>query len=737
MWAMATADRSGLLNWSPSSEVLARPRLSFPSLAEHSESLLDRAKLVARADLVLSGRYPLLGIHDGIHWGTSPNWFLDPLAERAAPVTHFSRVPYLDEAVVGDHKVAWELNRHQWLVWLAIAARLTGDPRYSASIWRHLEDWLNKNPRGQGMNWVSSLEVAFRAIAWTWTLHLVPEAPPAHLGDRLGTSLHAHGLHVERWLSTWFSPNTHLTGEALGLLYLGAAFPSLPRARQWRTLGWEVLCQQAFVQMRPDGTYFEQTGWYQAYTVDFYLHALQLAEQAALSVPATVRDRVHAGARALHAMSHSNGHVVRWGDDDGGRLLPLAASSYGDVRDSLTLAAVLLGDASLLPERTSRTDNGLDNVIWMCGDAGIAQLEQLSRQPVARESVVLPSGGWVALRAPRLEVFMDAGEHSQLSGAHAHADALSVEISVDGQVVIADPGTYRYMGPGRDEFRATAAHSCLQVGTHSSADADGPFRWKRTTHASIDAARVSGTVQLCSAHHDGFAHLALEGSGRVTRHLVLFDDNTLLVIDEADGQFSEPIAANWRPPAGLRAEVLGNRVHLRREPSDRVGNASPTDSKGGETLATIVISQDWSAVSSVSAFSPGYAVRTHVVGARVTPAANGTSANTLVCVIVPGEAPARVCVNAGDASSSRVWRVCMPSGEATVWLGDGHHGAVRSNASLTVVLGAVSEPTQVCTVNASALAIGGEPVEVVCIDVFPHAVTLVERRDQTWQIVPA
>ena len=38
-------------------------------------------------------------------------------------------------------------------------------------------------------------------------------------------SIVAHAAHVERYLSLYYSPNTHLTGEALGLFYAGAVFP--------------------------------------------------------------------------------------------------------------------------------------------------------------------------------------------------------------------------------------------------------------------------------------------------------------------------------------------------------------------------------------------------------------------------------------------------------------------------------------------------------------------------------
>ena len=70
-------------------------------------------------------------------------------------------------ALVGDSKIAWELNRHQWVVRLAQAFAITGDDRYATAAVDAIDHWIDANPVGRGLNWASSLEVAFRLIAWT------------------------------------------------------------------------------------------------------------------------------------------------------------------------------------------------------------------------------------------------------------------------------------------------------------------------------------------------------------------------------------------------------------------------------------------------------------------------------------------------------------------------------------------------------------------------------------------
>ena len=156
---------------------------------------------------------------------------------KSSGVDYFRGMPYLDFERVGDHKVVWELNRHQHLVLLAQAWRLTGRPEFLREIEAQLEGWWGANPYGYGINWASALEVAFRALSWIWVFHIAGDAMSESFRRRLLDSLYVHGRHISGNLSVYFSPNTHLMGEAVALHAIGVLFPEFPRARRWRREG--------------------------------------------------------------------------------------------------------------------------------------------------------------------------------------------------------------------------------------------------------------------------------------------------------------------------------------------------------------------------------------------------------------------------------------------------------------------------------------------------------------------
>ena len=478
------------------------------SLRRLGGSATDR--VVDEANRVCSGHMRLLG-YDDVPVGVAPDWHLDPLLERRAPMTHWSRIPFLDASIVGDHKLVWELNRHQYFGTLGRAYWRTGDERYAETFAQHVQSWIAENPPKRGVNWASSLELAFRAISWCWALHFFRHsaALTAPLYARMLASLDIHARHIARYLSTYFSPNTHLTGEALGLFYIGTVFPELRNASRWRDQGARILVEQLGTHVRPDGVYFEQTTYYHRYTADFYTHFLLLASLDALPVRERVAPKLEALLDCLMYITRPDGRTPLVGDDDGGRLMGLDERAPNDFRSTLSTGAVLLGRADYAHVAGSLAEETL----WLMGPDAVERWEKLGSQEPDATSRAFPDGGYFVMRDGWTKdaqfALIDCGPHGMMNCGHAHADALAIEIAADGRPWIVDPGTYTYTTSpeDRDRFRHAAAHSTVTVDGASSSETAGAFSWTATARSSMTAWRAHPQFAYFSGWHDGFARL--------------------------------------------------------------------------------------------------------------------------------------------------------------------------------------------------------------------------------------
>ena len=503
-----------------------RGRVAAAVTARHPSAPLEAGR---RACRLLQHRYDLLGYRD-LHFGTADaaiDWHADPVHARRAPATFWSRVPYLDPAL-GDHKIIWELNRHQHWLALGRAAWLTGDEGCAAGFERELDSWLRANPPLVGINWSSMLELAFRSISWVWALHLFADSrrePEGPWAVDLLMGLARQLDHVAGHLSTYFSPNTHLLGEGLALYVAGRALPELTSSGRWARTGRRILIHESTAQILPDGGHAELSTHYHRYALDFYLLALVVARRTDDPAAGRFAETVSRLAAFCRAMAGDDQRLPLIGDDDGGMLFPMCGRAADDVGDSLALAAALL-------DRAGPPEGELpEEAIWMLagelpppgGDAAAA------RRP-APGARLFPDTGYAVLRTRAAHAILDAGPHGFLNGGHAHADALSLVLSIDGRRLLIDPGTGTYTmdRARRDRFRSTAMHNTLTLDERSQSVPDGAFHWASRARARVDLWRPGSAFDHVEASHDGYLPLVHRRSVlRVGERLWLIADHVL------------------------------------------------------------------------------------------------------------------------------------------------------------------------------------------------------------------
>jgi hypothetical protein len=465
---------ANLLLWRfpPSLATIPRPPKLSPA-AEQFHSTAPPAEIVHLADEILRHRFPIFG---GIlETGLEIRWRRDYVNQIETGTPYFRRIPYLDFTRVGDHKYIWELNRHQHLVVQAQAYRLTGRTAYLQEAQTQVTHWTAENPPLRGINWTSALEVAFRALSWVWLDALAGAVLPNNFRKVFLNALYLQGCFLERNLSIYFSPNTHLLGEAVALHTLGAIYPEFPRSRRWQRLGIQLVEEQMQRQVRNDGSHFEQSTYYHVYALDMFRWHNLLAETSA-----PYKDKLRRMAEYLAALVGPGDTIPLIGDDDGGRLF----HPYG--------------------ERS-----------WPA--------------PPENRSRLFPDSGTAILADEDIQIVVKAGGFGPGSAGHSHSDVLSFVCRRGPNWWLVDSGTYSYLDPEwRNYFRSSAAHNTIRIDQKDQATPTGPFRWAGRPEVRILGWSSTDERDSLDAEcrYSGFIH---------RRRFLFLKPTVLFVLDSVEG----------------------------------------------------------------------------------------------------------------------------------------------------------------------------------------------------------
>jgi hypothetical protein len=290
-------------------------------------------------------------------------------------------------------------------------------------------------------------------------------------------------LHLERNVEHDVLGN-HLIRNARALVLGGLAFAT-PRLLE---LGAGLLERELPEQVLPDGGHYERSPVYHLVVLRDLLEV-----DAALpgAVPAAVLERMHGFAAAL---ARPDGEPALFNDG------------------ALDVAPTL--DLPVQPD-------------------GLA---------------VFPDTGYAVIRRGGVWLAFDCGPPSPpFLPAHAHADALSFQLWLDGRAAVVDPGTFTYeAGAERDWFRGTAAHSTVAAGGDQF-ELWGAFRSGRLPR--VELLEASESALAAAVEYRGVRH---------ERRLEL-DGGRLRVHDRIDGSGSRLLVSSLplAPGSEVDAEPVG------------------------------------------------------------------------------------------------------------------------------------------------------------------------------------
>jgi hypothetical protein len=436
-----------------------------------------------------------------------------------------------------DVKVPWELARLQHLPWLA----MSGDAGCQQEFRNQVLDFAAANPPGYGVNWMCTMDVAIRAanvlIAYDLFVGQGAEFDDAFLSE-LHALTQAHGNHIMANLE-WHDLHrgNHYLANICGLLFVAAYLPKSAETEPWLAFSGRQLIIEVERQFTPDGANFEASTSYHRLSSEMaiYTTALALGQDDGPEFPPLHFEALERMAEFIMHVTKPGGRIAQIGDNDSGRFFKLCPLPDLDHRATVAAINGLFERADLAdfagPETSFETSvvsalaGGQKRASYLkAGDSPRAvglkiEAGEISNLPVIAETIIslpdasvldgltafaYPDFGLYIWRSPRCFLSLRCGPIGQNgNGGHAHNDQLAIELNIDGEDWIADPGSYLYTPApkDRDAYRSVHAHSAPKIGEGEPASLNlGLFRLQDTAQARTLSFGPDGLTGM----HSGF-----------------------------------------------------------------------------------------------------------------------------------------------------------------------------------------------------------------------------------------
>lgn len=463
-----------------------------------------------------------------------PAWHSNPLSGKTV-VAHdrnWWEIPDFD-ADVGDIKLVWEASRFDWV--LALAQRAAAlEPGALEQLNDWLSDWCARNPPYRGPNWKCGQEASIRVMHLAMAALILQQAQAA--APALQDLLRLHLQRIAPTISYAVAQdNNHGTSEAAALFIGGswlACHGDLAGAT-WERAGRHWLENRARRLIGAQGSFSQASLTYHRMMLDTLCMAELWRMRTGL---APFSDRFLQRARAAcdwlyQLVDPDNGDGPNLGANDGARLLQLTDSDFRDFRPSVQLGFALFVHARAYGQE------GAWNVPlhWL----GIA-LPATAAAPPA--STMFDDGGFAVLRRARAMALL---RYPRFRFRPSQADALHLDLWVDGRNCLRDAGSYSYNAEGEwsGYFAGTASHNTVQFDGRDQMERWGRFLfadWLKTSFLQPLREQAAG-LEIAAGYG--------RGAGPAHRRAVRLEPGRVRVTDTISG-FRRNAVLRWRLAPG-------------------------------------------------------------------------------------------------------------------------------------------------------------------------------------------
>jgi len=481
-----------------------------------------------------------------------------------------------------DVKNPWELSRMQNLPSMAFFILNLDDGGQKreilAEVKNQIFDFCQANPPGFGVNWACPMDISLRLISWIVCYDLLQDEEELFTKAQhkeFIARLVDHAQYIEKHIE--WNPSVrgnHYYINCLGLLIAGATLQGHPSQGKWLAYGAGTFLNETGLQFLKTGGNFESSTYYHRlmseaaclgmavllkYQSELQTLPRRFVEQAS-AIPggdviagvfhqfaeqtASVIDRLKQSYLFSVWLINEGGVAPQFGDNDGGRSLPLIPDEKGCF-DCPSDWPRHIGFWQGLFETEGKT-------IEAQYLRSIATCEHLSVPVETDGHKAFPDFGLYAWHRRNYRFWLkvsSTGQHG--NGGHDHCDCLSFELSWKNKPLIIQPGTgvYTPLPKVRNKHRDAVFHN-------------GPVGQKKVNHyfghGTEELFKISHsakvTVQSCDENE---IRASFEQNAEVFSRYVRFEDDRISFEDKCESSVHEPVYVFLILPLSLHIEDKG------------------------------------------------------------------------------------------------------------------------------------------------------------------------------------
>ncbi len=439
------------------------------------------------------------------------NWHFNPYQRKIAPKIFSFDIDYKQNSNIGDIKFIWEKNRHHHLTVLAAAYAITKDDSYAEEVKKQIFSWVDQNPVLIGVNWLSPLEVGIRLLSWVWCERLLRGSNAYDIlfskNSPIWMAIYQQMFFISKSFCSGSSANNHLIGEMACLYVSCQSFPLQKKCKKWIKLSKNILEKEIPRQTFSNGINRELAFGYQFFVLDFALISFLEGKFYQDEFSNNFVSNVKSMLNVIPDLTDIGGNFPRYGDSDNGKGLQLFADSFGREDWLFRLGKRYLN--SNVPVKEGGQFAEIFYTSLIDGSSSFScKLEYASN----KSNLEFKDAGIYIMsnnrgRSDEVFVLADAGPLGFLSiAAHGHADALSFTMSISGNPIIVDPGTYAYnLEPEmRSLFRGTSSHNTLTINGCDQSKQGGPQMWTKKAVVTVNDWSLEKNEKRLIASHNGY-----------------------------------------------------------------------------------------------------------------------------------------------------------------------------------------------------------------------------------------